>query len=101
MEGDLADATAAENTALANFDALVAAKEKEIDAATKAVEDKLTRIGDLGVEIATMKQDLDDTGKSLIEDKKFLAELQKGCATKQGEWDERCRKVAPPNRGSG
>jgi len=91
MEGDLADATNTENTALANFDALVAAKEKEIDAATKAVEDKLTRIGDLGVEIATMKQDLDDTGKALIEDKKFLAELQKGCATKQGEWDERCK----------
>merc|ERR1719503_282513 len=67
MEGDLADATATENTSIANFDALVAAKEKEIDAATKAVEDKLTRVGDLGVEIATMKEDLDDTAQAMLE----------------------------------
>merc|ERR1712118_133470 len=38
-----------------------------------------------------MKEDLDDTQKAMIEDKKFLAELVKGCATKQGEWDERCK----------
>jgi len=91
MEKDLADATTTENTALANFDALVAAKEKEINAATQAVENKLTRIGDLGVEIATMKEDLEDSGKALIEDKKFLAELQTGCATKEGEWEARCK----------
>merc|ERR1719506_2048086 len=59
--------------------------------ATKAVEDKLTRVGDLGVEIATMKEDLDDTGKALIEDKKFLAELEKSCSTKEAEWDARCK----------
>merc|ERR1719224_164359 len=38
-----------------------------------------------------MKEDLDDTGKALIEDKKFLAELEKSCATKQAEWDARCK----------
>jgi len=91
MEADLADCTNAETTAIANFDSLVAAKEKEIEAATKAVEDKLTRIGDLGVELATMKEDLDDTAKAMLEDKKFLAELEKSCATKQAEWDARCK----------
>jgi len=91
MEGDLADSTAAENTSIANFDALVAAKEKEIDAATKSVEDKLTRVGDLGVEIATMKEDLDDTAQAMLEDKKFLADLEKSCSTKQAEWDARCK----------
>jgi len=91
MQGDLADTTKAEEGALANFDALVAAKEAEIEAATKAVEDKLTRVGNLGVEISTMKEDLDDTQKAMLEDKKFLAELEKGCATKQAEWDERCK----------
>ena len=35
-----------------------------------SVEDKLTRIGDLGVEIATMKEDLDDTAKAMLEDNK-------------------------------
>merc|ERR1719506_1934222 len=91
MEGDLATATADEKSAIANFESLVAAKEQEIEAATKAVEDKLTRVGDLGVEIATMKEDLDDTGKALLEDKKFLAELEKSCSTKQAEWDARCK----------
>merc|ERR1740121_1669778 len=38
-----------------------------------------------------MKEDLDDTAKALAEDKKFLAELEKGCATKEAEWDERCK----------
>jgi len=45
----------------------------------------------LGVEIETMKADLGDTAQSMIEDKKFLADLDKTCKTKQGEWDERCK----------
>merc|ERR1719197_304608 len=91
MEKELAECTAAEQKAIGIYDELVAAKEAEIEAATKAVEDKLTRVGNLGVEIATMKEDLDDAGKAMLEDKKFLAELEKGCATKQAEWDERCK----------
>jgi hypothetical protein len=91
MTADLNDATAKEQEAIANYEALVKAKEIEIEAATKAVEDKLTRIGDLGVELATMKEDLDDTAQALIEDKKFLAELEKSCSTKEEEWDARCK----------
>jgi len=91
MSADLADAEAKEKEAIANFEALVAAKTTEIEAATKAVEDKLTRIGNLGVEISQMKEDLDDTAKAMLEDKKFLADLEKGCSTKQAEWDERCK----------
>merc|ERR1719410_1411026 len=64
MEKNLAEVTAAEEEAIKNYDALMAAK---------------------------MKEDLDDTQKALAEDKKFLAELEKGCATKQAEWDERCK----------
>merc|ERR1719399_2758327 len=32
-----------------------------------------------------MKEDLDDTAKGLLEDKKFLAEMEKSCATKADE----------------
>merc|ERR1712187_654550 len=39
----------------------------------------------MGVE---MKEDLDDTGKSLLEDKKFLADMSKNCKTKSEEHDE-------------
>ncbi len=59
----------------------MAAKEQEIEAATKAVEDKLIGVGNLGVEICAMKEDLDDTGKQWLEDRQF--------ATKEAEWDER------------
>merc|ERR1712048_823066 len=53
--------------------------------------DKLTRIGDLGVKIAATMEDLDDTAKSMVEDKQFLEELKKGCSTKEAEWDARCK----------
>merc|ERR1719191_1628291 len=91
MEGDLADATAAEETAKKEFDTLVAAKTKQIDALTKEVEDKTARVGDDGVKLSEMKEDLEDTAESLEEDKKFLAELDKSCSTKQAEWDAICK----------
>jgi len=91
MEASLADATAAEEKAIGIFDALIAAKEKQINADTAAIESKIERIGNLGVEIETMKGDLSDTAQSMIEDKKFLADLDKTCKTKQAEWDERCK----------
>jgi len=91
MEKNLAEITAAEEEAIKTFDALMAAKKKEVDANTAALESKLERVGQTGLDIVEMKEDLDDTKKALAEDKKFLAELEKGCATKQGEWDERCK----------
>merc|ERR1719238_1991831 len=91
MVANLNATNAAEQVSVTNFEDLVAAKKLEIEAATKSVEDKLTRVGNLGVEIATMKEDLDDTGKAVLEDKKFLAELEKSCATKEAEWDARCK----------
>jgi len=91
MEKNLAEIIAAEEEAIKTFDALMAAKKKEVDANTAALESKLERVGQTGLDIVEMKEDLDDTKKALAEDKKFLAELEKGCATKQGEWDERCK----------
>merc|ERR1719440_1824682 len=75
MSDSLARATSEENDAVKAFDALVAAKTKEINALTKAVESKTARIGDLGVQLVTLKEDLDDTTKSLGEDEAFLKDL--------------------------
>merc|ERR1719486_1324011 len=86
MENNLATATDEENAAIKDFDALMAAKTKEINALTKEVESKTSRIGELGVELVTMKEDLDDTTKSLIEDEAFLKDLDKNCKTKEDEW---------------
>jgi len=89
MEADLAKATEEENAAIKDFNGLVAAKTKEINALTKEVEAKTTRIGELGVELVTMKEDLDDTTKSLMEDEAFLKDLEKNCKTKEAEWATR------------
>merc|ERR1719247_3801314 len=85
MNKDLAEATASEQAAIKTYDELMAAKEKEVAALSKAIEQKMTRVGKLQVEIVEMKEDLDDTGKALLEDKKFLADLEKNCATKAEE----------------
>merc|ERR1712127_606676 len=55
MAKDLADVTAAEESSLKTFDELMAAKTKEVQANTKAIEAKTVRIGEMGVEIETMK----------------------------------------------
>jgi len=88
MEKSLKEATATEKSAIATFEDLVAAKKKEIDALTKSIEAKTVKIGELSVSIVQMKNDLTDTEAALIEDKKFLAELDATCKTKQEEFAE-------------
>merc|ERR1719276_223690 len=65
----------------------MAAKEREVNALTKAIEEKMVRLGELQVSIVEMKEDLDDTGKALLEDKKFLGDLDKNCKVKAEEHD--------------
>merc|ERR1719210_1093640 len=89
MQANLDDATASENEAIKIFKGLIAAKTKEIEACGATVEAKTKQIGELGVDIVEMKEDLTDTEKGLAEDQKFLADLQSSCSTKSAEWDER------------
>merc|ERR1719223_420600 len=89
MEASLATATADEQAAVKDFNGLLAAKTKEINALGKQIESKTSRIGELGVELVTLKEDLDDTTKSLIEDEAFLKDLEKNCKTKEDEWATR------------
>merc|ERR1719456_923753 len=63
MNKDLAEATATEEAAIKAYNELMAAKEAEVNALTKAIEEKMVRLGKLQVEIVEMKEDLDDTGK--------------------------------------
>merc|ERR1719272_2119336 len=91
MDKDLAEATAAEEQSKVGFESMAAAKTKQIEALTQELETKMTRAGEGAVELVNAKEDLDDTEKSLVEDKAFLADLAKSCATKQEEWDARCK----------
>jgi len=88
MNADLDDATKAEKESIASFEGLVAAKEKEIEAATVAIETKSTRLGEVSVSIAEMKGDMGDTADSLEDDKKFLADLEKNCDSAEAKYDE-------------
>merc|ERR1719443_2761020 len=89
LSADFAEAKATEEAAIKAYGELMAAKKKEIAASTAAIEAKLTLIGELGVKIAEMKNDLGDTAEALVADKKFLADLEKSCAQKKAEWEER------------
>jgi len=88
MSKDLADATADEESAIKSYDGLMAAKTKEVEACTAAIEEKTVRVGEVKVNIVNMKNDLSDTEKALLEDKAFLKDMEKNCATKEAEWDE-------------
>merc|ERR1740121_968286 len=89
MDKNLAEVNAAEEEAIKAFKGLAAAKSKEIQANTDAIEAKTVRHGETGVAIVNQKEDLDDTKKALVADKKFLADLETDCKTKEAEWDER------------
>merc|ERR1719393_182424 len=91
MSKSLADATSAEESAIKTFDELVAAKKKEEASLTASIETKTQRVGELAVSIVQMKNDLSDTQAALLEDQKFLADLDKNCAGKQAEYDERVK----------
>jgi len=86
MAASLKDLADVENASIKSFDELVAAKTKEIDALTQSIEIKLKRSGELAVALAQVQNDIEDTKESLVEDRNFLADLQKNCATKEAEW---------------
>merc|ERR1719326_1969183 len=89
MEKELGDITKDEDTAIAEFESLVAAKEKEIQAATEAIEMKTEKNGETAVKIVNLKNDLEDAQDALGEDQKFVAELKKGCATAEKDYEAR------------
>merc|ERR1719337_716127 len=72
MEATLSDITKVENEAIAEFEGLVAAKEKEIAAATEAIEAKTKRAGEVAVQIVNLKNDLEDTKEELGADEVFV-----------------------------
>merc|ERR1719335_751904 len=91
MEGELDSITKVENDAITQYEGLVSAKEKEIAAATAAIESKTERAGQTAVEIVNLKNDLEDTKEELGADEVFLMELKKSCSSKASEYDERVK----------
>eukprot|EP00928_Gymnodinium_smaydae_P069136 TRINITY_DN5252_c0_g3_i1.p1 TRINITY_DN5252_c0_g3~~TRINITY_DN5252_c0_g3_i1.p1 ORF type:complete len:726 (-),score=305.27 TRINITY_DN5252_c0_g3_i1:62-2239(-) len=91
---NLAELTSTEDAAVKSHEELVSAKKSQVAALTESIEAKTARVGETAVSIAQMKQDLSDAVAQLLEDKDFLAELEKGCGTKTAEWEERSKTRA-------
>ncbi|CAK0873981.1 unnamed protein product, partial [Prorocentrum cordatum] len=51
----------------------------------------MTRLGEVSVMLGEDGNDLEETKDTLAEDTQYLAELKKGCATKEAEWEARCK----------
>jgi septal ring factor EnvC (AmiA/AmiB activator) len=85
MSKELAEATEAEEASIKDYKGLMAAKKKQVVTLTKEIESKMVREGEQGVELTNMKEDLDDTEKSLVQEKKFLVDVTKDCKTKEAE----------------
>merc|ERR1719269_238078 len=94
MEKEHKEVNDEEAAAVAEFESLVDAKEKEIQANTEAIETKTEKNGEMAVKIVNLKNDLEDAQESLAEDQKFTAELKKGCATAGEEYDARVKARA-------
>jgi peptidoglycan hydrolase CwlO-like protein len=85
LEKELAQAEKEEAEGIKQYEALMAAKAKQVATLTKEIQTKMVRKGETGVELAAQKEDFDDTSKSLAEDKKFLVDITKDCATKEAQ----------------
>merc|ERR1719162_2207669 len=87
MTKTLNDATAAENDAIQNYEALMAAKGKEVATLQKQIEEEMRRVGELEAKLAGAENDLEDTQESLAEDQKFKQELKDSCDSKANDWE--------------
>merc|ERR1711904_271738 len=58
------------------------------------IEAKTARVGELAVELATTKNDLEDTEEQLADDQKLLRELQKSCALKKKEFEAKMKTMS-------
>jgi len=88
MDADEKAMVTEEEAAVKDYEALLAAKKKEVASLAKSIEVKTGRVGELGVEIVTLENDASDTAEALSEDQKFAGDMDKNCAEKTGIHEE-------------
>jgi len=91
FEDELIAANKAETNS-ANSHALAgAAKEDEINAATRAKDSKTSLVGRKGQDLATAESDLGEAQTALESADTVLKDTTSTCRTRAGEWDERSK----------
>merc|ERR1712217_853292 len=88
MEASLKSATEDEAAAVQAYEALMAAKKKEVATLTAQIEKEMQRLGQLDVLLATGENQIEDAKEAVAADTKFLEELNTGCDTKTAEWEQ-------------
>jgi len=88
MEASLKEATEDEAAAVQTYEALMAAKKKEVATLTAQIEKEMERLGELNVLLATGENQIEDAKEAVAADTKFLEELKTGCDTKTAEWEQ-------------
>merc|ERR1719311_1618896 len=89
FEDNLEEATAAEEKAAADFDALMEAKKEQLSTAKQALLDKSGEKGARGEALATSKEEKKDLEGQNERDEGYLADTKSTCETRAKEWDER------------
>merc|ERR1719191_2315517 len=86
-----AEAVSAEDKAKTDFDALMSAKNEQLDAAKAALLEKAGENGARGEALATSEAEKEDLEGQNERDEGFLADTKTACETKADEWSERKR----------
>merc|ERR1719305_2251665 len=94
MKSVLSDGIKNEKESIKSYEKLMESKGQEVEALTASIDEKMKLVGELGIDIIEMKEDLTDTEDQLIKDKDFLKNLESSCATKTKEWEERSKTRA-------
>jgi len=94
MSKDLAAAVAAEDDAIATYKQLVAAKTKEFETLQASIEEKMARLGELGVANAEMSNAGGDTAGQIEADKKSLADSKAACAQREKDYEAEKKSTA-------
>jgi septal ring factor EnvC (AmiA/AmiB activator) len=91
MDKSLGGIVSEEEADAKNFEGLKAAKQKEIKAATEAIQAKTQRQGELAVSIVQNQNAQEDATRELSDSQKFLANLKNTCAEKAKDYEERTK----------
>ena len=94
MEKTLAHIQGVEHGAVKNMEEMMGAKGHELIAHTLAIEEKVKRAGELGVQIAEMAKDASDTQESLDEDKQFYADMERSLCSMSSKRVQRRESAA-------
>lgn len=89
MDDNLKSAIETEKRAEEGYKQLKAAKDKEIEVSSEAIEAKEKRSGDLAVSITQNKDSLEDAQTEKEDADAYLASLREQCPTKEKAWKER------------